>query len=411
MTEPVGDTASLSDFIYGFSDIGAARRFRFNPSFELVQWERLPADLREASGDLLREEPDLFGLVQSKETAGPQLTVGRDLALLLLSLQTPGPLPRFALGGGETAVREDILRLLLDGLLEIESGAGFVSGARACAQIWPDWKPREVTGTIEKLSRDALEYATALSHLPLGLLVARLYAYPRLVFSPRGRLLMPASRLELREHLGVRRGSARWHKLKLHWEEQRGAADSAWISWRRRNPVEAEEANRFKLYVSPRTEALGDCIEVISEELHCLGAGAFKVTAEPLGLLRPDKMVVYFSDFDKLACAGRVLAGRLAGLPAHGVPFTAAVERDGLLSWGIDPSVSRATPGAPRESWRSWLVSRLAHTLKRAGQAAETTMPPWLFALKRLELEGVDTRRWVPRSTKGTFWQTGFGES
>jgi hypothetical protein len=103
------------------------------------------------------------------------------------------------------------------------------------------------------------------------------------------------------------------------------------------------------------------------------------------GICRTDKIVVYFNDLDALHETAQELAMRLHGVPAQGVPFTAAVTEDGLLSWAVDP---RAT------SWRHWLVGRLAEHLVQ-GRREDDGLPPWRYALQRLGLDGVDTDRWA----------------
>jgi hypothetical protein len=109
-------------------------------------------------------------------------------------------------------------------------------------------------------------------------------------------------------------------------------------------------------------------------------------------LLRPDKLVAYYPSFERLAAAADAVAGRLAGTPAQGVPFTAEIAGGGLLSWGVDPPPEGSWSGG--ESWRLWLTHRLATALLAGKQA--TGVEPWRFALERLRLEGVDTDSWTP---------------
>jgi len=134
--------------------------------------------------------------------------------------------------------------------------------------------------------------------------------------------------------------------------------------------------------------------------------GQWKIGADLAGLLRPDKIVAYFPDFDALARAAQILCERLDGLPAHGVPFTAEIGGGGLLSWGMDPPRDEALPWSGPESWRIWLANRLARALldARAQTGTVETDPaplnpplaPWRFAVERLRLEGVDTDSWTP---------------
>ena len=124
-------------------------------------------------------------------------------------------------------------------------------------------------------------------------------------------------------------------------------------------------------------------------------------------LLRADKCVLYFDRYPDLARTAedlcRSFGQRSDGPPpAHGVPFTAEVDSAGLVSWGLDPPAdSRWLDWQPSESWRSWLVRRLALALEEATRQGESPSDATRFALARLTLEGVDTARWLPAETPG----------
>jgi len=101
-----------------------------------------------------------------------------------------------------------------------------------------------------------------------------------------------------------------------------------------------------------------------------------------------------------MGAGARQLARELGLVPAHGVPFTAEVAGEGLLSWGLDPPASEhLIEWQERESWRLWLTNRLANAILLARQDPERTIEPSLFALERLRLEGVDTTTWTPSET------------
>ena len=120
-------------------------------------------------------------------------------------------------------------------------------------------------------------------------------------------------------------------------------------------------------------------------------------------MLRPDKLVAYFGSFEQLSLAAEQLARSLDGCPVHGVPFTAALTADGLLSWGLDPPAGeRLLPWQTGESWRVWVAHRLAIALLAARGAGATAIEPWHFALERLALEGIDTGTWTPSAA---LWQ------
>jgi hypothetical protein len=119
------------------------------------------------------------------------------------------------------------------------------------------------------------------------------------------------------------------------------------------------------------------------------------------GLLRPDKLVAYFDDQATLSSVAERIAVRLAGVQAHGVPFTCAIDGDGLLSWGADPPPgARPLSWQPQHSWRSWITEALAGALMDArSEASDGAASPAEFAVRRLEFEGVDVERWAPAPT------------
>jgi len=156
----------------------------------------------------------------------------------------------------------------------------------------------------------------------------------------------------------------------------------------------------YKLYVSPLCEFLPEAFGATVDVLTHAQTTRFKVGLDVYGLLRPDKIVAYFGTFEEVQDAADRLQGKLAGCPAHGVPFSAAIAGDGLLSWGMDPPRDQLTLAwQERESWRLWLTNRLAVALLAAKAARSNTIEPWQFAMERLELEGVNTSSWTPVQT------------
>ena len=69
--------------------------FLANPKYELVLFERLPAEQRDMLRNI-RKDPDFYGVLRPLEKSGLGIkSVSRDTALLFLSLQQPGPLPAY----------------------------------------------------------------------------------------------------------------------------------------------------------------------------------------------------------------------------------------------------------------------------------------------------------------------------
>jgi hypothetical protein len=411
------------------------RPLRANPAFELVLFDRLSEGERRLLAGLARD-PDHYGVLRPRHGSGLGIkAVDRETALLVLTLARPGPLPAYVRARlGDQEAQRALVRLVADGVLEIEQEEGrFVSGPAA---IGLAAVPGEPGGRLAELSRAALLYGQRLAEtLPAAFssplrLSPRLYGFNRRPLGPRWRRALPSAGA-VRGFLGIAPGGAWRGLLDRHWREDEAAAGEVWLHWRpsprRRAAGTARGAGgrsgaaTYKLYVSPSAEALPEGFGRVLDGLAAAGAPGFKVGGGAGGLLRPDKIVAYFATFERLAEAAAALGERLAGTAAHGVPFTAEIAGDGLLSWGVDPPAASglALPwSGGRQSWRLWLTDRLARALIAgvataaaaagvgpAGDAAAAEpgagpapqiVEPWRFAIERLRLEGIDTDTWTP---------------
>ncbi len=375
-------------------------RLRANPAYELVLLDRLEPGERELVGGVAGED-QVYGVLRPR--AGSALAprvVSPETALLFLSLAEPGAPPQYARAGLGADLDATVERLVLDAVLELEQGGGYVSGA-AAARICVGREPAGGQGRIGELTLAALRHAQELGPLDEALLAMRLYLYGGLPISPAVRERWPDDEA-VAAFLGIAPGGAAHAALQAGWLESGGGeAAPAWRSWRPRQVAGDASGRRgasFKLYVSPAVEALPEAVRAVVETLPRLpGVSAFKLGRGVEGICRPDKLVAYFDSRDDLRRAVESLRPRLAGCAAHGVPFTAAIAADGLLSWGADPP--RSADG-PAESWRLWVAERLAEYLS-AARSEPGGVEPWRFALERLRLAGIDTDTWVPA---GDIW-------
>ena len=369
-------------------------RFRSSPALELKRIHELPPEQQAALAELQRDD-DFYGVLVPRVRGAASLkSVGRAAAELLLSVSTPGTLDtaRFA----DDAWRNDVVDLVLDGILEVEHEGRFVSGADAfafleCGGLAAALENGGKSGgkSAAALHIDALRHAEALATRDAALLTTALYSYNRL---PRTRAW--AARFPDREsvlaHLGENALLAR------HWILP--TATSGWISWQTRAPrASAPNAVTWKLYVSPRPEHIRDAFQALVRVLANVDGAQMKIGPDAAGLLRPDKLVAYFHTREELDGAARALAADLRGCPAHGVPFTARIDDDALLSWGADPPDSeRVLSWLDRESWRLFVAKTLAHAMSVAKQATAPTIAPWQFAVERAHRHGIDVATWAP---------------
>lgn len=359
-------------------------RFRSSPLAELKRLTSLDDEQREIFREL-ESDPDFYGLLVAK----PPLTmtvkaVGRQTAELFQSLTTPSRI--------DGALIPDVVDLVLDGILEIESRDGFVSGADALPLVGVC--APECGGA---LSREALLHAQELETNDPQTLAMALYRYNHIPITRMWRTRFADADAVL-AHVGADRGAMR-ATLDRHWT--RSEHGNMWLSWTSTlAPLPDGDHATYKLYVSPRPERIRDAFEALVHALTAVPA-TFKMGSSAAGLLRPDKLAAYFATREELDEAASLMRRELAGCDPQGVPFTAALDESGLLSWGVDPPESEhVLRWLERNSWRLWIAQRLGGAMATA-KAARTTfaVEPWKFAVARLERLGVDVATWTPSAT------------
>ncbi|HEY0157339.1 MAG TPA: hypothetical protein VGF28_08655 [Thermoanaerobaculia bacterium] len=369
-------------------------RFRSSPHVELKRLGDLTLEQREPLREL-EDDPEFYGLFVPKPPLTSSLkSVTRQTADLFRSLSSAAHLDDALLGDREAA--GDVIDLVLDGILELETGDGFVSGADALPIVGAP-APPAATGAAARISHDALLYAQDLETSDRGALTTALYLYNHIPASPFWKGRFPNADAVL-AHVGADRGALRT-LLERDWH---ASTFEGWLNWSSRSSVRPDPGHvTYKLYVSPRPERIRDAFEVVVRVLSSYPGMQFKIGNNAAGLLRPDKLVTYFSTRELLDEVAAELRRELAGCDAHGVPFTAALDDTGLLSWGIDPPENeRALRWLQRQSWRLWVVQRLAAALSIAKSArTAAAVEPWRFALERTRRQGVDVETWTPSAT------------
>ncbi len=365
-------------------------RFRSSPHLDLKQLGDLGAGQREAFRELERD-PDFYGLLVPRPPLTMNLqSVARQTADLFHTLSTPSYL--------DGAASRDVVDLVLDGIFEVESEDGFVSGADALPLLCPGFRRPEVRDAAARLSRKALLHAQDLETSDPRLLMMALYVYNHIPISPFWKARF-ADRESVLAHIGAGGGSLQTF-LERDWDASHGMA--GWLSWRSKSRVpRRQDEVTYKLYVSPRPERIREAFAVVVRVLINFPGTQFKIGDGAAGILRPDKLVTYFSTREELDAAAAQLHRELGGCPAHGVPFTAALDDTGLLSWGMDPpGTERVLRWLGGNSWRYWIAQRLGAALSIAKCARSTSaVEPWAFAIERVRRQGVDVETWTPSTT------------
>jgi hypothetical protein len=370
---------------------------RANPRYDLVLLDRLTSSERTYLGDL-ENNSEVFGILRPSADDGLRLrSVCRETALLFFSLREPGALPAYVKADAGNGWSDAVAQLVLDSVLQIEVYGQFVSGPEAYPWLSDDAHEDTAKGRIPKLSMDALRYAQTLDIVDAARLSARLYFYNRIPASASWHRRFPTTKAVL-EYLSVDRGmtSSALERSFSRLPQSTGPG-SGWIMWRSRAAASPSQGPLYKLYLSPDPRVVAEALRAAVEILSEFPVALLKVGRDVYGLLRPDKVVAYFKTHQEALIAARALCEALSGFPAHGVPFTAAIDASGLVSWGVDPPRSEAMLAwQERESWRLWVTNRLASALVSARNARSYVVEPWRFAIERLRLAGVDPDSWTP---------------
>lgn len=382
----------------------ADRHFRAGSEYELVVFDRLAVEEQMLLAEL-REDAAFYGILRPREGSGRTIrAVDRDTALLWLGAQTPGRLPFFVWESEREMplAERRVTQLVLDGVLEIELDGAYVSGARAL-DILPKRNAGAATGRLRALSHEALRYAEALDLENPDELASRLYSYGGVPLSPAWTRRLQNTE-DVLAFLGVISGTPLHDCLTTRFTRAPDKDDVSWISWSkasRRTPGPGDPV--YKMYVSPTPEDLPqtfcEVVDVLAEHDHL----QFKVGGSALGLLRADKLVVYFENVESLQRAANALVSRLGSVSPQGVPFSAEIGLSGLLSWGMDPPrTARVLAWQGYDSWRLWVVRRLASAMIAAQHESASDVAPGRYAMERLHLDGVDVDGWVPPN--GNWW-------
>lgn len=373
--------------------------FRANPDYEIILFDRLTSENKHMLGSL-QDDPDLYGILYPRPTCSHLSikSVCRETALLFFTLQQPGKLPAYLVEIHGTGANEAIARLVLDGILEIDWHGVFVSGSAAYDRVYQTVPVAVEQNRIAQMSISAVQYAQNLDIQDSLKLSARIYFYNRQPISPKWQRLFSTPETVL-VHIGAHIGATR-SMLAQHWKRLNLVPPNHdWIAWRVQHDrtVSLHTASRYKLYVSPACNGLRSAFEAAVAAGSACSATCIKIGGNAAGLLRSDKIVLYFDTLDDVQQAADQIHGRLAGCPVHGVPFTSELAGDGILSWGMDPPDNQqALAWHERQTWRLWITNRLATALIMARQTLDAPIVPWQFALERLRLEGIDTATWTP---------------
>jgi hypothetical protein len=350
---------------------------RASPALRLYQRPPVPPRARDAVRKL-RTLSGVAGILATRSRRSNSFTaLNTDGVRLWRALAHPTSLGDALPAPLDEASNAIVAGMVLDGLLELLDAGHFVSGLDAFPLIFEGTPTETVSLRLGRIAVRALRHATGLSHLAPAVITGHLYRYHGI---PCSAARHKSFRQADESDLGRRAG----------WIGLPSRPTAPWECWTpsRANWEAASSQPLYKLYVSPSPDQVRPALRTVLTATPLRSAVALKLGRGLPGLLRPDKMVVYFLTQAELLDAGRFLETALAGITPHGVPFSGTMTRDGLLSYGVDPA-SDVEALSDRESWRQRVTRLLGDSLATSHRSKAQPVPPWMFAVLRLTLEGV----------------------
>jgi len=334
----------------------------------------------------LAQDSNFFGiLVPPDSSPAPAKSMSRDAALLFMTLREPACVPHLLTSLFGDRTQERLQELVLDGIFEIEQAGAFTSGSGALPACHRD-SPGKPPSRVAHLSTEAIVHLSASEGLSANDAAVKLYMYNRVPCTAA----LQRRFADDEDVLTFLTGKTDVQKrLSKHWV--RDVSQEAWLIWHR--PGSASLG--FKLFVSPMLDDFPETFQVAVDAFCRVKCSHFKVGRTAFGLVRPDKFVAYFENLEQVKEAAELIRASTSGIAAQGVPFTGAIDTDGLTSWGMDPPrFEQVMSWQEHLSWRQWVTERLAvYTLagKESGVADVVD-----FALRRITLDGVNSETWTP---------------
>ena len=378
------------------------KKFRISGCYALKEWRQVAPDVKRTLTGLA-EESEIYGIFEPTDLHSTlSIKVAYlEVALIYLHLQGNCQLPHYlVLAPGEKA-QTTIIQLVLDHILEIEHDQSFVGGRAAMKWIYSDHSyisPGQ-GNHIAKISLQSIHYAYWMNIKDIKILAAKIYTAHTQPIDSRKRnaffttqgifdFLVPAADKELN------------FLLNENWLAGNNGVNPAWLSWNskkhKRSSLDAKTQPNLKLYISPRYEDFPAVFKKSLSILSTTSAFSFKTGATIAGLLRPDKMVVYFENERDLHFAASLLKPALGEFNAQGVPFSCQLDEKGLLSWGMDPPGKSSNNDPNGSSWRYRISYQLAVAIIEAKNEGLTLSECLSFLKYKLEKIGVNMKNWSP---------------
>jgi hypothetical protein len=371
--------------------------FRAGQHCQLMEWTQLLQETKELLG-ALENDTEIYGVFLPQQQQGATAKVAyRETAMLYLHLQQAETLPHYFTATPSYQKNETIARLVLDGIIEIKWKGKFVSGTAATAAIFGGLLFDETTppNHVAALSMQAIQYVWELPYNDVAAIAAHLYAFNTIVWDA-GMKETFMQKNSIRQFLfpGIDIATGEWPGNG--WLFSAGAEKKGWLSWMRPLKQNDDFSRTYKLYISPLIEQMPAVIKKAIPVINISKAISFKTGSNLHGQLRPDKMIVYFTNMKDLMEVVELLKKELHGFAAQGVPFTSQLNDTGLLSYGIDPPVEEVLEQIEGGSWRTAVTDRLAVCIAQTKRDGLNWPQSLLFIKAGLLTDSIDPINWEP---------------
>ena len=363
---------------------------RMSKKYELLRFEMLTEKMQ-FSFQGLETDPEFYGILSpiNDKKLGVK-SVNKELALLLLSLQTPGKIPNYILKHDEDNYESVIYDLLLANVLEVEIDDHFIGGAALKNYDATTITPKTTENYLSQLSYNAILYGMKLPINDVTSLGARIYFHNRYPLSSEWK-----KRFEEEKFLEVKDKNSK-KLLKKYWTRSKSKIES-WEFWQKNdNELDVNKSkSTYKLYISPRPDKVGSILDIIVPVLTEMNVPRFKYGVTVQDVLRPDKIVIYFKSYEEMFKLSETIIPLLQDFDVHGIPFSSQLDERGLISWGIDPPKNEnKLQWQERESWRVWVSFRIANAILQARSESLDFETTFAFVLDKMASIGVNVDMW-----------------
>lgn len=386
---------------------------RLNPVLELITVDKLTDQQRRKLAHFLRDRK-VYGFLHAPADAKLTVkSVNRDLAEFLLAMAEPAKLgdvlDRYGRGSQEEKA-SFVVQLVLEGVLEVNAGEEYISGVAALNRILSPTgvasgeglgiSDEESKTWTQRLSEGAIRLAFASALTQPRDITFVLYNFNRIPTTRRRRRALP-DEAAVADYLGINADGvwpgmpSRVHQkpVRVRDDGSMNGFDVFWRSWRIGERTSAAEKPTYKVYYSALPEDLPEVFRIVREAACQSEARSMKIGRVLAGLLRPDKLIVYFSRYPEAREFALSMSRRLRDFKGQGNPFSFQVNPEhALVTMGVDP---------PRKldeflSWRVYVTGKLALAIQ--GARRDQTRDALAYVADYLRLLGVDGRSWSPLS-------------